>query len=62
MKMKIKFLETQKGLYLTGESNGVKYGQGYATKDKGEAEVLFVRLVRTFETKGDLYVAKYGVK
>jgi hypothetical protein len=60
--MKIDVLETEKGLYLTAVNNGVKYGQGYATKNRVEAEALFVRLVRTFETKGDLFVARYGAK
>jgi hypothetical protein len=51
---------TAKGLYLTAVSKGVKYGQGYPTNNEAEALKRFTGLVKTYETKGDLYVARNG--
>jgi hypothetical protein len=58
--MKIEIIETEKGFYVTGKNKGVKYGQGYATTDKRQAEVWFRELVWTYENKGDLFVMTYG--
>lgn len=47
--------------YLTTTYKGVKYGQGYQATSEAEAKAKFVRLIETYRTKGDLYVARYGV-
>ena len=53
--------QTQEGYYyLTATSKGIKYGQGYRTNSEQEARDKFTRLVRTYETKGALYVASHG--
>lgn len=51
---------TERGLYLSAVSKGVKYGQGYPITDEAEALRRFSALIKTYETKGDLYVARYG--
>jgi hypothetical protein len=51
---------TEQGLYISAVSKGVKYGQGYPITDQLEALRLFRGLVKTFETKGDWYVMRYG--
>ena len=52
--------ETEGGLYLTATRKGVTYGQTYATTDKAEALRKFTQLIRTYQTKGAHYVARYG--
>ena len=47
--------------YLTTTYKGVKYGQGYQATSEQEARAKFARLIETYQTKGDLYVARYGV-
>jgi hypothetical protein len=51
---------TERGLYISAVSKGVKYGQGYPITDEAEALRRFRGLVKTYETKGDLYVAQNG--
>jgi hypothetical protein len=51
---------TERGLYVSAVSKGVKYGQGYPITDEAEALRRFKGLVRTYETKGALYVMRNG--
>lgn len=51
---------TETGLYVSAVSKGVKYGQGYPITDELEALRRFRGLVKTYETKGALYVAQNG--
>jgi hypothetical protein len=51
---------TEQGLYLSAVSKGVKYGQGYPITDETEALKRFRGLVKTYETKGALFVAQNG--
>jgi hypothetical protein len=51
---------TEQGLYISATSKGVKYGQRYPITDEAEALKRFKGLVKTYETKGALYVAQNG--
>jgi hypothetical protein len=51
---------TDNGLYLQTKTKGITYGQGYKNITEQEALIKFRNLIRTYQTKGDLYVARYG--